>query len=75
MTEPAWTSWIDELGSSPLADYLKQSVWVVAEGTDPFVFVVFETTVLVILARSLETETSAEFQEIVRELRHELDEE
>ena len=35
---PQWIaqspSWIDELGSSPLADYLKQTVWVAAEGTE-----------------------------------------
>ena len=35
---PRWigqsASWIDELGDSPLADYLKQNVWIVAEGTE-----------------------------------------
>jgi ABC-type branched-subunit amino acid transport system substrate-binding protein len=35
---PQWIaqspSWIDELGSSPLAKYLEQSVWIAAEGTE-----------------------------------------
>jgi ABC-type branched-subunit amino acid transport system substrate-binding protein len=35
---PQWIaqspSWIDELGASPLADYLKQTVWIAAEGTE-----------------------------------------
>jgi ABC-type branched-subunit amino acid transport system substrate-binding protein len=35
---PQWIaqspSWIDELGSSPLAEYLQQTVWVAAEGTE-----------------------------------------
>ncbi len=35
---PQWIgqspSWIDELGTSPLAAYLKENVWVVAEGTE-----------------------------------------
>lgn len=35
---PRWIaqspSWIDELGASPLAEYLQQTTWVVAEGTE-----------------------------------------
>jgi ABC-type branched-subunit amino acid transport system substrate-binding protein len=35
---PQWVgqspSWIDELGKSPLAEYLQENVWVVAEGTE-----------------------------------------
>ncbi len=35
---PRWIgqspSWIDELGASPLAEYLQQTTWIVAEGTE-----------------------------------------
>jgi ABC-type branched-subunit amino acid transport system substrate-binding protein len=35
---PRWIgqspTWIDELGASPLADYLKQTTWITAEGTE-----------------------------------------
>lgn len=35
---PRWMAqspaWIDELGKSPLAEYLKQTTWVIAEGTE-----------------------------------------
>ena len=35
---PRWIgqspTWIDELGASPLAEYLQQTTWIVAEGTE-----------------------------------------